>query len=51
MLQVTTPLLSDAGSAFAPTTSAQAASCSSVLGRNCVVNYLFVVITVGMSYC
>jgi hypothetical protein len=38
-IQVTTPVLSGGtGQAFAPVTSAQAAQCQSLLGRNCVVN-------------
>jgi len=32
-----------AGQTFAPTTSSQASSCASALGRNCVVNALYVI--------
>ncbi|KAJ7173438.1 pectin lyase-like protein [Mycena filopes] len=37
---VTTPTLTGAGQTYIPTTSAQAAACSSLLGRNCVTNVL-----------
>ncbi|KAF9461094.1 putative pectin lyase precursor [Collybia nuda] len=37
---VTTPVLSDSGQVFLPTTSAQVAQCASALGRNCVANTL-----------
>ncbi|KAJ7036581.1 pectin lyase-like protein [Mycena alexandri] len=37
---VTTPTLTGAGQTYIPTTSAQAAACSSLLGRSCVTNVL-----------
>ncbi|KAJ6568413.1 pectin lyase-like protein [Mycena vulgaris] len=37
---VTSPSLSGAGQTYIPTTSAQASSCSSLLGRSCVTNVL-----------
>ncbi|KAJ7803200.1 pectate lyase [Mycena olivaceomarginata] len=37
---VTTPTLAGAGQTYIPTTSAQTAACSSLLGRSCVANVL-----------
>ncbi|KAJ7303005.1 pectate lyase [Mycena albidolilacea] len=39
---VTTPTLAGAGQTYIPTTSAQTAACSSLLGRSCVANVLCV---------
>lgn len=45
MSQVTTPILSGGtGQAYAPVTADQAASCSSLLGRKCVVNVAYVIL-------